>query len=221
MARSDWNQYLSADTVHTIVSDYSTDGSTSLESTAADGNDAAEVLADSETDDPVEGRILTQWRDHELMTSVDGAPILGAFVRFADASNYILAQFALSAAGDAMLWLVERSGGGTPALLDSYNFGTTPANVNLSDGQPWSDDVSHRWVPWRISVWEETDQLFARFEEDADGDGAWTQHGEDLTSSTFSVTSGGVGVGSIAANDTYSVGGSTEGFYVDETEVWY
>lgn len=225
MARSEWSEYLSAGTYHSLQSTHTTDGDTALESTAADAGDAAEVLDQSSTDAPADGRIVTEWRDHDNMTSTSGAAIFGAYIRFQDASNWLMAQFApLSANGNMALWLVERSGGGNPTLLDSLDLGSSAANITLSDGSAWSSDTAHRWVPFRVTVWEEGGSIYAEVEEDANRDGTWDAIGSPISSSAHSITSGGgVGVGSVSSTDAggTAVNAAAEGFYIDATEVWY
>jgi len=209
MARSDWNQYGSAGSVHSLSTSVVHEGVSALK-TDDDETDAFEILGISESDAPAESRVEL-WANPQASESG-----FHTFHRFQDTGNlYMLGLYYSDSVGSAVVGL-RKIVSGTESVVDETvdqagggNFST----VTLSDGR----SVDSGWAPYRADLWVDSGgDLRGRITEDADQDGKWTQIGNDVVDTTPDLGSGGgVGIGSYNS----SVYGNV--VYWDNTEVFY
>jgi len=186
MARSDWTQYGDADAQNSLSTKQAFNGSSSLrvEEYSASNTLNAEILAASESDAPTEARIVQYWYPFDVR-----APNL-LISRFQDANNYYWAGFHRNDSDTNILWTLGKVVGGTVTPIASEDLGDLSAFTQLSDG---TTNLLGQWNgPFRITTWEDSSGDFrARWEEDADGDGTWTQLGNDLIDTSPGLGAGG------------------------------
>jgi len=206
MTRSDWNQYGAADSNHRLSTKEMYDGVSSLR-TDNSNVDSFEILGISESDAPSEARI-------ELQARAGNTSCLYGFYRFQDTSNFYMAGFYYDGSYADAVFGVRKVVGGTKLIVEEDRFSDGDlSSVTLSDG---SDPID-RFVPYRIDSWiDSSGDLRFRLSEEADGDGNWSQLGNDVVDTKPDLGSGGgVGIGS------YNTDASGEVLYWDNTEVYY
>jgi len=207
MARSDWNRYDAADTNHTLSTQQVYEGVTSLKMANADV-DSEEILSISEQDAPTEGRV-------KLRAKSDRTAGFYTFFRFQDVDNYYVLGFSYGGSSNAEVNLSKNVGGFLNTIATYSLSGSNAANQTLSDGSV-SGNV---FGLYRASLWiDSAGDLRGRIEEDTDGDGLWSQLGNDMVDTSPDLGSGG-GIGVGGQSGIHSYDGDQP--YYDNTQVFY
>lgn len=182
MAYSDWNHY-DSDSTHTLDSNRSTEGNASLNIQGSDSTDvtAGEILAQSESDNPTEGQIITDCYDPG---GSDGPSILFRFQGTQNANYYKIRAYH----DGPFLQLFAPNGD----FLERHDTSTTTGS----------------WVKHKVSYWiDGSNSLRVRWEESTDGGSTYTTiGGSDLVHSTPENTSGGglgVGIDEITTSNVF------------------
>lgn len=216
MVRSDWTQYGAADTDYGLATTQVYEGASSLEISAVNSI-GADILSQSATDAPDSVRF--EWQGY-IDSSYGG---MVGFFQFQDFDNYVAAALVADGNGpDSILWLIGRESGSF-VQYDEYIFADRYLNdVILSDGS----DAGGRFVPYRLDLWTDSSGDYrARLEEDADGDGSYTQLGNDVVATSSAVSAGGgVGVGGYPDNfqgETRGGGTNSDPHHMDALDVYY
>ena len=221
MAYEDWLHAENADSNHSIDDSVAYSGGSSLK-VGSNYTDSREILEASYDAAPTGGRVVTYANaENEFGTAWSVA------FRYQDPDNFYIMQFQcddynLDTGGDPRIHLGVFEGGAATHLQEQL-VGTSGNELldcdAMSDG---TTDLSAGWHgPWRLTAWEDNaGDLRFRVEEDADGDGSWTQYCSDFVVTNHVHTEGGgVGVGS-SSEDIRQVDRAASTWY-DETEVWF
>jgi hypothetical protein len=157
MTRSDFNQYGVADTTNVLDDSTKSEGTSSLNMTDVSSGDIAfEILDESETDAPAEGRV-----DADIYFDTGGGTDGGyGIFRFQDVDNFYAAGLYYKNEG---YWFLAKVVGGTISIISETQITSSSWSTlatALSDG---STDITNTWVPWRVDFWvDDSDDLRAR-----------------------------------------------------------
>ena len=175
------------------------------------GEYEALIDPDTEPDAPQEAAIETDWK------GVSNYSQLAGIFRFQDMDNFYVAGMGQSwSNGQAEIQLLKKTSGNF-SKVDSDKIGADMETLDsaFEDG---TTDPSTKWIRYRIEFWEEGGAVRARVSEDSNGDGTFTQIGNDVTDNSPSLTGGGVG---FWYERQYVDWDGYNNSYFDDTEVLY
>lgn len=203
MVYDDWNHYF--DTAnHEVDTNKSIEGNGSLHVVDAELL-SAEIWPESEASNPTEARIESM----VFPVSGDTHPI-GCFFRFQDADNYYLLTHHPSPGNGVKRNRLYKYVNGTQSNPGTWE---NTSGYTYSDG---SSSAADNWGRWRFDFWEDSGSVRGRISEDLDGDGAFTQVGDDVIDGSPSLgTGGGVGLG------CGGIQAFATSIYWDDSEVFY